>query len=593
MSCVNPVITQRLVDVARQVQQARHGQRTAIYRAAADELGMSPQTLQRKLKEIRIQGPRKRRADAGHSALSRDEAMLISAYLMETTRQHGKKTAKIERAIEALRANGMILAGKTDPDTGEFKPLSVSAVRRALYAYGLHPDQLNQPTPKVSLVSLHPNHVWQIDPSLCVLYYLRAGEGVSQGLQVMAQDEFYKNKPKNVERIANDRVWRYVITDHTSGTIYVEYVLGAETGQNLANCFINAMQKRGDTDPFHGVPLLVMVDPGSANTGAVFKNLCAALSVTVLVNKPGQPWAKGQVEKSNDLVEREFEQGLKFVAVHSLEELNEYAWRWMRVYNATEIHSRTGRTRYATWLTIKPEQLRLAPSAELCRELAICAPETRVVSPQLEVSYRGKQYDVSNVPGVMVGEKLLITRNPWRDESSAQVVLDDAEGRRVFHVVDAVQFGEYGFRESGAVIGQEYKRHAETPAEKARKQIEQLVMEVDTEAAAESKRKAKALPFGGKLDPYKEITDTQLPSYLPKKGTALDIATPHVEVPPLNLTQVALRLKPVLGDAWTADTYSYLERRYPDGVREDDLPKVAEELRNQAKRPKLRAVGGA
>ncbi len=593
MSSINPMVAELLASVARQAQQAKHGERTAIYRRAASELGMSPQTLQRKLKEVRIQNPRKRRADSGQSALSREEAMLVSAYLMETTRQNGKRTAKVERAVEVLRSNGKILAGKVDPETGEFKKLSACAVRRALYAYGLHPIQLNQPTPKVSLASLHPNHVWQIDPSLCVLYYLRPGEGVSKGLQVMPRDEFYKNKPQNVERIANDRVWRYVITDHTSGTIYVEYVLGAETGQNLANCVINAMQKRGDTDPFHGVPLLVMVDPGSANTGAVFKNLCAALSVQIFVNKPGQPWAKGQVEKANDLVEREFEQGLKFVAVQGLEELNEYAWRWMRVYNATEIHSRTGRSRYATWLTIKPSQLRLAPSVELCRELAISAPETRVVSPQLEVSYRGKQFDVSDVPGVTVGEKLLITRNPWRDESSAQVVLEDAEGRRVFHVVDAVQFGDFGFRESAAVIGQEYKRHAETPAEKARKEIEQLVMESETSEEAQTKRKAKALPFGGTLDPYKEITDTVLPTYMPRKGTALDVATPKVELPVLNLAQVALRLRRELGSAWTAEVYAELERRYPDGLREDEIDQVAKELRSPAKKPALRAVGGA
>ena len=48
---------------------------------------------------------------------------------------------------------------------------------------------------------------------------------------------------------------------------------------------------------------------------------------------------------------------------------------------------------------------------------------------ELRVPFRGAEYDVSGVPGVMVGEKLMITRNPWRDEESAQVVCVGDDGR--------------------------------------------------------------------------------------------------------------------------------------------------------------------
>src|SRR5690606_12990826 len=151
-----------------------------------------------------------------------------------------------------------------DLDTGEFTPLCTESIGRALRRYGVHPDQLSQPTPKSHLRSEHPNHVWQIDPSLCVLYYLPTQAG--ECLQVMDEAKFYKNKPANFRRIEKERVWRYVITDHTSGVIYVQYVLGAESGRNLVDAFIGAAQKRGPADPFHGIPRAVMVDPGSANT---------------------------------------------------------------------------------------------------------------------------------------------------------------------------------------------------------------------------------------------------------------------------------------------------------------------------------------
>ena len=91
----------------------------------------------------------------------------------------------------------------------------------------------------------------------------------------MDSAKFYKNKPANIARIASDRVWSYEITDHTSGWIYVEYVMGAESGENLCSVLINAMQERGGADVLHGVPKILYLDPGSANTAGMTKT-CAA-----------------------------------------------------------------------------------------------------------------------------------------------------------------------------------------------------------------------------------------------------------------------------------------------------------------------------
>ncbi|MFW8696385.1 hypothetical protein, partial [Mesorhizobium japonicum] len=80
------------------------------------------------------------------------------------------------------------------------------------------------------------------------------------------------------------------------------------------------------------------------------------------------------------LVEREFESALKFQAANTLEQINTWAAQWMRFFNGTAVHTRTRRTRYGVWQLITPEQLRLAPSVEVCRELAVCTPEYRKVS---------------------------------------------------------------------------------------------------------------------------------------------------------------------------------------------------------------------
>ena len=402
---INPVVAERLVQIAQALAAAPRGGRQAIYDAACRELGVSPATLHRHLSKVTMKPERKQRSDAGDVSLTRDEAIAISAMLVVSQRKNNKRLMSIGQAVEVMRANGEVRAERIDPATGEVSPLSDSAIARALRAYGLHPDQLNRPTPAVELKSLHPNHVWQIDASLCVLYYLNARSGSESGLQVMERDKFYKNKPANLKRIEAERVWSYEATCHHSGAIKVRYVMGAESGANLAECFIEFIQQRGG-DPMHGVPFILMMDMGSANTSGLFTNLARRLQVKTIAHAPGNARATGQVEKARDLIERSFEAGLRLRPVADLHELNAQAQRWARWYNANKMHSRHGRTRYEQWLTISEEQLRIAPPVEVCQELLTHHPETRKVSDTLTVSFKGREFDVRAVPNVMVGEKL-------------------------------------------------------------------------------------------------------------------------------------------------------------------------------------------
>lgn len=587
---ISPAQNERLVAIAQAARLAGWGQKEGIYAAACAELGLSRATLLKRLKEATVTPARKRRADAGESTLSIDEAKYIDAYMLESTRKNNKRLASFELAIDTLRANNLIRAARMDRETGEVIPLSYAAIRKAMTAYGLHPDRLSAPEPVTALASKHPNWCWQIDPSLCVLYYLRSGK---KGLQVMEAKEFYKNKPQNVEKIINDRVWRYVITDHISGTLYVEYVTGAESGENLSSIFINATQKRAD-DPFHGVPFLVMMDPGSANTGAVFRNLARHLQMDLQINLPGRPRAKGQVEKTNDLIERDFESGLRFVSVDSLEELNAHAWRWMRWFNGTKIHTRTGVTRYAAWMRISADELRIAPPVALMRELAHTAPIERTVNPYLRVSFGGTEYDVSTVPDVGVKQKVLVCRNPWR-EDAAQVVVTGEDGHEHFHVVEPVLLDSYGQAQNAAVIGESYKRHADTPAQTASKDIERIITGAGSLADVEAARKAinanTALPFGGQIDPYKHVAAADLPAYIGKRGTALNVPmTAHVEAKRMSHAEAAGVLMRRLAD-WSRDDMQALKAGWPEGVLADELDTVAQTLRTpketKRERPKL------
>jgi hypothetical protein len=586
---MNAVITEQLVDVARAARAAGHGGKEAIYAAACERLGLSRAALFRNLKEVTVNTSRKQRSDAGKTALSREEALVISGVLMESAKKNDKQLYTVADAVHVLRRNDFIKAEYLDEATGEIKKMSDSAIARALRMYGLHPDQLLAPAPCVELKVDHVNHVWEIDASLCVLYYLKpSANPLENGLRVMKQEEFYKNKPKNVARIMSDRIWSYELTEKASGWIYAEYVMGAESGENLCDVLINAMQERGGNDILHGVPRILYMDKGSAMTAGMTKNLCRSLGIKIESHAAGNARATGQVEKARDILERKFEGGLKFIAVPDLTGMNALVKKWREHYNATAIHSRHGKTRSEVWMSIKADQLIKAPPVEVCRELAVAVAESRKVTPKLRVSFQGQEYDVSSVPNVMVGEKVMVTRNPWRNDA-AQVVMTDADGNEVYHICPRVEKGEFGYATTAVTIGECFKRHADTPAQTAMKEIEQLVTGTDSLEAAKAARKGKALPFGGQLDPYKHIEEDKLPTFMPRRGTQHELVAPKVEMPKLSHVALAKKLKAKLGGGWTAESYQWLVRTYPDGATENDVEGIAARM---TERPKLLLVAG-
>jgi hypothetical protein len=587
---LNPAIVARLVQLVQAIASAPRGTKQALYDAAGAELGMSAATLHRHLGKVTVKPQRKQRSDAGDVLLTREEAIAISAMLMSSHRKTAKRLLSIGQAVDIMRANGEVRAEVLDAETGEIRRLSDSAISRALRSYSLHPDQLNRPAPAVELKSLHPNHVWQIDASLCVLYYLNARTQKESGLQVMDRDKFYKNKPSNLKRIEADRVWSYEVTDHNSGAIFVNYVMGAESGTNLAESFIGAIQKR-DGDPMHGVPFILMMDMGSANTSGLFGNLARRLQVQLIAHSPGNARATGQVEKARDLIERSFESGLRLAPVADLAELNAQAQRWACWYNGNKVHSRHGKTRFDQWMTIAQEQLRIAPPPELCFELLTHTPESRKVTDTLTVSFKAREFDVSTVPGVMIGEKLQITLNPYVADA-AQVVLKDADGNELLHSIPVVGRNQDGFREDANTIGEDYGRPADTVLETNRKEVERFVYSAETDTEAATKRAAGATPFASRIDPYKVIDQAPQRTFLPKRGAELatNVTTASTPLPVRTLTTFeAAQALVAMGITMNAELVSTLRSLHPDGVPEDQLEALQARL---TVRTGLRVVAG-
>lgn len=580
---------QSLVALADKVAVAAHGEKEALYLKAAEELNKSRATLLAHLKQIRVMPSRKRRCDAGQVALPFAEAALLSGYMMQGYRKNSKKITPLKEALEVLRMNGTVLAAVVDEATGELTYLSESAVSRALKTYRLHPDQLRQATPSTRLRSKHPNHVWQVDASVCVVYYL------PDGSELVELDEavHYKNKPQNLAAIEQFRVIRYVMTDHCSGLIRYRYYPHAESGEHTVRFIAWAMAPKGKADPFQGAPFIIMVDPG-ATSGGLVRRFCDRMGIQLIVNKTKNARAKGSVEKANHLVETSFEQSLRYMAQRprNFDEMNMLAEQYQLWWNRSKIHSRHGQTRYDVWLTIKPEQLRTTPDAETLLSLATQEPIKRKVTGDLTASFKGRLWNVNNVPGVLVGGEVWLHWHPFMADTAMAVVWGE-DGQEQHIALTEIVKNEYGFDDNAAVIGEDYKAQADTIADTHRKQVQQLAAGTQSQKETEKKTGDKHfVPFNGAIDP--QIASKQvLPTLLPKRGTALDVTAPTVQLSRLNTVQMAKWLKTRLGLDYNATLLTEVTTRYPDGATEPELQQVLADLaagRNAAGKARLYAI---
>lgn len=579
----------RIEEAAGQWCRAKQGGKTAIVRQLADELGVSYGTAYLRINEVTLKRPRKRRSDAGELVLTRDEALCISTALEETRNRKDIPTG-LETVVRMLRANGLILAGRVDEATGEFKPLSISAIRQSMRHYGVHPEQLTEPSPATRLRSPNPNWCWQIDASISGQFYL-----ADDGTRWMRKDEFYHGKPQNFGRISDRRLWRYVVTDHCTGCIEMFYVLGSETSANFLSALIYVMTKRA-SGTMHGIPRYLMTDPGSAPKAGPTAALVKACNIEYIINRRGNARAKGQVEGAHAIVGTDFELPLKFSRpVASLEEINRLAQEWSSAFNATRIHTRHGMTRRDAWLRITPQQLVLAPEIEVLKQLANSPPKLCTVRDCM-IRFRGGVYDVRGVPNLINGQRVEVVANALDPDGSVRVLMsDDEHGKPVHHIVPKLTHDGWGFVENAATIGLEHKARPETPADAARKELERVAMGVATDAEAVAARKAKRLAFNGAIDPMKHIREVNaaIPEALPRAGTpsqveapaiaARQIAPPPVraELAALNHVEACMRLKPLVeraGVAWSPDMYARTAQRWPYGVPVDEVEAWAEVL---------------
>lgn len=595
---------QQIAIVARYAERLHglaKGERGAIVAAACVELGGIKASTFYNWLAPHVVSNRKRRSDAGELCLDRDEATKVSAYLMASMSGTGKQRATLTQTVEILRANGEIKARRVDMSTGEIIPLCDSAIANALRFYGMHPEQLRRPKAHIRMSTEHPNHLWQVDASVCVVFYLPTG---GTAIVDIRDAEIYKNKPENTQAIEQWRVIRYVGSDHASGVVRWRYYPHSESGENTVRFLAWMMARpRPATDPFHGAPMDIMSDPG-ATAAALVKRFCKRLDIHLQVNKPHSPRAKGQVEQAQNKVETIFESGLKFQRsrVTSIEALNVMADTYQIHFNATKAHSRHGETRFASWSRITAEQLRITADEETLLTLATKEPESRTISGDLSISFMGKTWDVRHVPGVEPKAKLLVHWHPFI-ANTAMAVIEDEHGHEVHLELGEVTKDAHGFPSTAVKYGG-FHGLKDTRLDANRKEIAMVATgETSVEAAEKAMTRKDTIFFpdqsgSERINPFKEAEEANLPTWLPKRGTPLAAGQNlRVELRPLDRVDMTQRVKAIAtqrGIDWTREHYARLISMRPDGCLESDLETVANALLGSVEeslsRPKLALV---
>jgi transposase InsO family protein len=557
--------------VADRLHKAAHGSREAVVLDACRMLGCKRGALYTKLRKVGWCSGRALRADKGDCRVTEAEVRAVSAIMMASRRMTGKILLPVCDAIDIALANSKLT-----------ERVAPSTMLRLMRKFDCHPTQLQRPTSHVGMASLHPNHVWQLDASVCVLYRLKNGR-----TKVLDERTFNARKPADLAKILNERLLRYAITDHTTGVVIARYYVAAGEDQRTLFDFLMWAFHPQTGRVMHGVPWMLVWDAGSANQSHAIRNLLTALGIRHWAHVPGNSRAKGQVERMHDIVERKFEGRLSFLNVESVEQLNAELDVFLISFNGVAKLTRGTHqhVRNALWQTIRPEQLRLCPPVETCAVLMHSKPELRTVTGNLTITFKPRNsvrhtYSVADVPAVRSGEQVAVAINPYCSPAIFVIAQDESGSTRYFEC-EPLEINEAGFIHGSPVFGESYAAHADSDVDIARKQANLAAYgERDGGDALAAKAKGR-VAFAGQIDPFKDLREkaAATPHFMRRGGTDLDLPNPmHVEPRHHSMVDLLFALRRRLGDRFGARESEAVQVWHPDGLPDDQLETLFERL---------------
>lgn len=319
------------------------------------------------------------------------------------------------------------------------------------------------------------------------------------------QKAFYKNKPGYWKKVRQVLI-RALMTDHCSGAFWVKYYyVEGENSNMIIDFMYSAWVKKQDPNiyPFCGVPYILMMDPGSANTGQVITNLLKNLRVKTEVHFPGHARVKGQVECMHGYWEEAFESELSLKKAMDIEVLNTRAYDYAMYLNTVRKHKRHGMARFPIWNLISQNQLRLPPSRDIYEGLCDYDPVQATIDNRKCIQFDRRIYQVKGP--FRAGDKVWVIKNPYKEP---YIEVSDKKENGEFWPVELIYTDKYGFNVNAAIIGESYKRHEDDATAKFVKAVEK-----------------KEISLEG-IEPKLQREKIEKIAYIERQGTEIEIKKP-------------------------------------------------------------------
>jgi hypothetical protein len=586
-----------LLALKNNLEAAAHGESGRLVGEFAALHGCSKQTVWRWLAlHAGYRSGRKQRSDTGTTRVDAKTLHYIAAFKGVSVRADGRATKPTAVAMNIADTNGLRVN------------VSASQMNRLLRARKLDVKTQANARSHGRLRAECPNAVHEIDPSLCLVYYLGARQ------MMMTEAEFNKNKPAAMNKVKL-KVWRYTRYDHASASIDVRYYEAA--GENQASLFDFLLYTWGEQEQrlSHGVPRKLLWDKGSERGSPGVCRLLDALDVDHEPHATHHAWAKGGVEKANHIVEMHFESRLREEPVSSVEELNAAAERWVRDYNANRIkhvdcrvrrHDGEKYVRDDLWQLILryPGALVKMPERKVCAWYLTGREATRQVRDRLITFVHPE-----------IGKSRVYDLTPWAEFFSQgdkvkvmPILLAEGKVRveiarlgqepLLVEVAPEREFNAFGQMESAALIGEEYKAAKLTVAEQAARDIAQTAYGDVTLDEAEALLRKNVRPFqdfndGRGIVSHSHLGQGELPERLLPKAKEMDLRIAATEELRWNHARMAGWLRDKLREAWDPAITAELQKRWPDGATETEMERILADLtagRSADGRAKLKAV---
>ena len=532
-------------EIAAKLNDAPYGRRGDVVASYCAALGWSAAKLYAVASEAGYSSSRRMRRDKGAAkAVTETDVRKVSAVIERTRRKTGKVNMPTWGAMLHMTDNGLI-----DPASAP----SDSTVNRHMRRLRISRADLGRPEPTIEMASLHPNHVHQIDASVCVMWDFKDKKHlVTRDMQTA----FYKNKPgfwREVKKV----ILRYICVDHTTGWFYVRYYYSR--GEDFANLFDFTMRAWGVKDdprvfPAHGMSRILMIDKGAANISEGYTSLMKNLQVEIYVHTPGRPWINGAVEAAHGFWERAFEGDLSLLRIADPDELNARAFDKAAYINAMRRHKRTRTTRFEGFSRITKEQLLILPPREVCEKFCHTYAESATVNGKNQLRYEGRRYDLAST--YRRGDKLWVRFNRFDYPAVEINEKEDFSGDWVASAV--INETEWGYSRTAPVIGEQFR---------ALKQ----------DATTRFKGKLKDIDISDVV-PQLQAPKLDGLTWMPKKGTEMQPAAPVI-VPPMTSHEARKKLREESGmERFSTAQSEWIDARIGESVSDEEYARVKEEF---------------